>query len=192
MLKTFSGRNPSQDEGELRGFISLLKEEGVTRYLEIGSRHGDTFHEVMMNLPAGSVGVAVDLPGGLWGKAGSVKSLRAAAEDLRRRGYVVHVILGDSAAAPIISAVSDLGPFDAILIDGDHRYDGVKADWDNYRDLGRLIAFHDIVGEGQCEKLHNNPVEVPRLWREITAAHELTIEFISPESKMGIGVCVLP
>jgi hypothetical protein len=74
MLVTRSGRPPSQIEAELSGFIGLLQERNVRRYLEIGARHGDTFHEVMRSLPVGSVGVAVDLPGGLWGH---VKSRRA-------------------------------------------------------------------------------------------------------------------
>ena len=38
-LQTFSGRNPSQNEFELRSFIALLRDRGVTRYLEIGARH---------------------------------------------------------------------------------------------------------------------------------------------------------
>src|SRR5690606_15397754 len=66
MLKTFSGRQASQDEAELTGFLRLLQDRGVRRYLEVGARHGDTFHYLMTGLPVGSVGVAVDLPGALW------------------------------------------------------------------------------------------------------------------------------
>src|SRR5688572_15125983 len=96
MLQTFSGRNPSQDEFELTSFIALLRERGVRRYLEIGARHGDTFHEVMRNLPAGSVGVAVDLPGGLWGTDKSRSALKRAAADLNGRGYKASVLFGNS------------------------------------------------------------------------------------------------
>lgn len=151
MLKTFSGRNASQNEFELRGFIQLLQDRGVTRYLEVGARHGDTFHEVMTSLPAGSVGVAVDLPGGLWGKKTTGKSLQEAADDLRIKGYEIHVLLGDSTHSAVIERVAALGRFDAALIDGDHRYEGAKADWFNYGPLAELVAFHDIVGEGQAD-----------------------------------------
>lgn len=38
--------------------------------------------------------------------------------------------------------------FDLALIDGDHSYDGVRADWQNLRDVltdDAVIAFHDAV-----------------------------------------------
>lgn len=189
-MKTFSGRQASQNEKELRAFIALLNEQGATSYLEVGARHGDTFHEVMINLPAGSYGVAVDKPGALWGKASSVVSLHRAVEDLRDRGYIIDVVLGDSTSNAIIKHIERTAPFDAILIDGDHRYAGVKADWENYRTFAHLVAFHDIVGTGQIEKVHKNPVEVPKLWAEIKAQDESVLEFIDEGSLMGIGVCI--
>jgi hypothetical protein len=78
----------------------------------------------------------------------------------------------------------------AALIDGDHRYEGVKADWEAYRKVASIIAFHDIVGDGQAEKKTNIPVEVPRLWQEIKASGLRVREFIAPGSKMGIGVVI--
>lgn len=187
-LVTRSGRRPSQNEFELRSFIDLMLARQVTRYLEIGARHGDTFFEVMTSLPKGSKGVAVDLPGGMWGTDKSRASLEDACSDLRRRGYDVRCIFGDSRSAGIRQIVMVEGPYDAALIDGDHRYAGVKADWENYARFASLVAFHDIVGEGQAEKVHGNLVEVPRLWAELKAEHE-TVEFVDAGSKMGIG-CV--
>lgn len=156
--------------------------------MEIGARHGDTFYEVMTSLPVGSFGLAMDLPGGLWGTEKSVNSLKDAAKELRRIGYDVEMILGNSMSRKCITAAARYGPFDAVLIDGDHLYEGAKADWENYGPLGRLVAFHDIVGDGQAEKVHGNPVEVPRLWAEIKASGVETVEFVAPGSKMGIGV----
>ena len=186
MLKTFSGRNASQNEYELRSFIKLMQDRGVTSYLEVGARHGDTFHEVMSSLPVGSMGVAVDLPGGMWGKRKTEVSLQAVAADLRKKGYLIQVILGDSTSPAIVNAVFDAAPYGCALIDGDHRYDGAKQGWINYGCMAPMVAFHDIVGHGQAEKVHGNPVEVPRLWDEIK--HEDCIEFVDQGSAMGIGV----
>lgn len=186
MLKTFSGRRASQDEYELNSFIGLLKSESVTRYLEIGARHGDTFHEVMINLPVGSFGVAVDLPAGLWGKSGTETSLQKAVKDLRAKGYDVHMILGDSTSKEVIDKVLAFGGFDAVLIDGDHTFEGVSLDYKNYGEVAPLVAFHDIVGEGQAEKVNNNPVEVPRFWKEVK--DDKSLEFVGKDSKMGIGI----
>lgn len=187
MLQTFSGRNPSQDEFELRSLIALLRERGVTRYLEIGARHGDSFHEIMLGLPEGSTGVAVDLPGGLWGTEKSRQHLMRAAADLTRRGYKASVLFGDSQTAATRRLIVGRGPFDAILIDGDHTLAGVTADWQAYGGMAPLVAFHDIVGTGQREKVRGREVEVPILWQQIKAQHQ-TVEFVAPGSLMGIGV----
>lgn len=184
--ETRSGRRASQNAFEIGAFIDLLRARQVTRYLEIGARHGDTFFEVMLALPKSAKGVAVDLPGGMWGTAKSQKSLDAACADLRGRGYDAKAIYGDSNSAGIRQLVMIDSPYDAIMIDGDHRYEGVKADWENYGRYAPLVAFHDIVGSGQAEKVHGNPVQVPRLWNELRASHD-HVEFVDEGSAMGIG-----
>jgi predicted O-methyltransferase YrrM len=197
-LTTFSGRAPSQRADELLPFIDLLSARNVRSYLEVGARHGDTFHAVMSALPAGSVGVSVDLPGAAWGRDESRQHLIQAAADLRAKGYRTTTIFGDSRAADIIARAAEQGPFDAILIDGDHRYEGVTADWQNYGGMAPIVAFHDIVGHGRVGKSAAAPdgsraevtVEVPRFWSELKAAHRSGefIEFVGQGSAMGIGV----
>lgn len=198
MLTTFSGRNASQNEYELRSFITELRARNVHRYLEIGARHGDTFHEVMTSLPRGSIGVAVDFPGALWGINSSKRSLEKVVNDLNQRGYKTFALFGDSKSKETIDAVKRLGcldrdggegswHFDAALIDGDHTYDGVVADWENYAGCAPAIAFHDIVGADQFEKVTNRMVEVPKLWAQLKQQHA-HIEFIANDSKMGIGL----
>lgn len=188
MLTTFSGRRPSQNELELRGFIGLLAEHGVRRYLEIGSREGDTFHEVMLALPEGATGVAVDLPGGLWGKSSTRQQLPRAIEDLQLRGRKASCLFGDSQTDATKRLIVGRGPYDAALIDGDHTYAGVSRDWVLYRGIAPMVAFHDIVGDGCSDKHTGAQVEVPRLWAEIKDSGLRTVEFVSPGSKMGIGV----
>jgi cephalosporin hydroxylase len=187
-IKTLSGRNASQHPEELYPLIDLFKKHNVRRYLEIGARHGDTFHAIMSALPVGSFGVAVDLVAGPWGTSKSLKHLQLAGEDLTTKGREVQIILGNSRSPDIIERIAAFAPFDAILIDGDHRYDGVKADWLNYGSMAPIVAFHDIAGEGQHTKDGKAlPVEVPRLWNEIKDQFE-HVEFIGENTTMGIGV----
>lgn len=185
-MKTHSGRKASQRPDEIYPFIDLLVEEGVTSYLEVGARHGDTFYEVVTRLPKGSKAVAVDLPGGQWGHRSSRDALKKCVADLCKLGYDASVVFGDSRAAGTIQLVQGRGPYDAALIDGDHRYDGVKADWETYGPMADLIAFHDVAGEGVRQKTTGAAVEVPRLWREIRDDYQ-HVEFIGPDSLMGIG-----
>lgn len=165
-----------------------MKAEGVRSYLEIGARHGDTFFDVMVSLPVGARGVALDLPGGNWGTSKSANTLTVACDCLIGQGCDVKMILGNSRDPAVHARVAAAGPFDAVLIDGDHLYDGVAADWRNYGPMARIVAFHDIAGDGQVTKDGRAiPVEVPRLWAELkpTRRH---VEFVAPGSKMGIGV----
>jgi cephalosporin hydroxylase len=190
-MPTRSGRQGSQYVAELQPFIRLLQDRQVTSYLEIGARHGDTFFSVMTALPAGSLGVAVDLGGGPWGTPKSVAALRNAAADLRNRGYDVRVIFGNSQSKEVVDQVcASAESFGAVFIDGDHRYEGVKADWINYGGLAPIVGFHDIDGEGISSRQDRSmKVEVPRLWHEIKAEYA-TQEFICgvKDLRMGIGV----
>ncbi|MFO7971578.1 MAG: class I SAM-dependent methyltransferase [Desulfobacterales bacterium] len=182
-IRGFSGTSWPQYMKELQGFIALLKDGNVKSYLEVGCRHGDTFHAVGLALPKGSLLVAVDLPGALWGKKGggrhpkSDKSLYRAASDLEKRGQKAIVIIGDSHDSEVIKSVRKYAPFDAILIDGDHSFNGVRADWRNYGPMGILVAFHDI---------HAPKDKGASLFNELKQKYEYT-EF-AYYNKGGIGV----
>lgn len=181
---------PAQDMTEFASLLRLFLEFDVQSYLEIGCRSGGTFNVVMRVLPPGSTGVAVDLPDGNWGKPNSLNSLQRVVQELNHDGIDSKLLLGDSQSEEMIQKISELGPFDAVLIDGDHQYDGVKTDWENYGKIARLVAFHDVIGNGVFHASSGLPVEVPRLWREIIADGFETREFIRDGSNMGIGVVI--
>ena len=130
-----------------------------------------------------------DAPTGeVQGKADTEKSLRLVELKLNQIGYDASRVIGPSQSDATVDLIQGRGPYDAILIDGDHTYEGVKADWLRYQGMGRIIAFHDIVGTGQREKPTGREVEVPILWQEIKAQGFHTVEYVGPGSKMGIGV----
>lgn len=187
-LKTFSGESAVQIEYELDSFLNLIKRYGAKSYLEVGVGRGDTFHAVVSALPIGSRAVAVDLPAARWGFADGKHYLDRAIDDLRDKGYDVRLIEGDSKDIDIIEKAHDVGPFDIVFIDGDHSYDGVKSDWDNYGHLGEIVAFHDI----SYEKNENHPwggIDVKKFWDEIKRGKTF-IEFVESEGNMGIGIII--
>jgi hypothetical protein len=172
-----------QVRSEFRALLDLFAAEGVRSYLEVGAYRGGTFFRVMRSLPAGSLGVTV-------ASRGRPSPLADVGARLVRLGYRIETIFGDSRSPVTIEATRRLGPFDAILIDGDHSYEGVKRDWENYGPMAsRIVAFHDIA---EMHTTRNGfQVEVPRLWQELKASGRATREFIAPGSKMGIGAIVV-
>ena len=155
----------------------------ATSILEIGSRYGDTLVELAHAMPVKGFVVAVDLPGiQPWGYPDSENSLRENMNRLEEEGYVTRLIWGDSTNPMVIKAVRSLGNFDLVFIDGDHRYAGVKNDWENYGYLGKTVVFHDIIKHPDGAK---NAPEVWKLWQEIEGNKA---EFIGEASLMGLGI----
>lgn len=163
--------------------------QGSKSILEIGSRYGGTLIEFAKDQPERIV--SVDLPGyGPWGNSDSEPYLKAAIEMVRHQGIDAHLFLGNSRDPEIVEQVRELGPYDFIFIDGDHTYEGVKTDWENYGGMGKLIAFHDII---QPKAGENQALEVWRFWKELKEHFFIQSatkceEFMGPDSKMGIGL----
>lgn len=76
----------------------------------------------------------------------------------------------------VIDQVSEqFEKLDVLFIDGDHSYEGVKADWDSYRKLlgaGSIVIFHDygwaegvkkVVHENVMPYVHNHG-SLPNMW----------------------------
>jgi predicted O-methyltransferase YrrM len=75
-------------------------------------------------------------------------------------------------------------PIDFLMIDGDHRYEGVKSDFLLYSCLmkeGGLIAFHDILLHPQV-----SACEVEKLWKQISPLYQ-NITFTDPDDDRGWG-----
>jgi cephalosporin hydroxylase len=158
-----------QYPSELAAFIRLLKQENINSYLEIGSKFGGSFWQIVRTLPKGSRAVAVDLPHGDTSFKESQPHLEHCVKRLRNDcGYDTHLFLGDSTDPEIIERVMLLGPFDACLIDANHTEPYVRADWGNYGQLARIVAFHDIGYRRENRPLSKKyPIHVPLVWAEL-------------------------
>jgi len=172
----------NQDPAELVQFLALVKELGVKSYLEIGSRNGYSLWRVMQTIGQGGLGLSIDLSENRQTEA----NLRRTVADLRTEGLDVEVIFGNSRDPDVIARARKAGPFDLVLIDADHRYDGVAADFSDYAPLGRVVALHDIAApDGWMSDGHPN--EVGRFWREIKSRYA-GVEIVTPGACMGFGV----
>ena len=102
----------------------------------------------------------------------------------------VRVITGDSHQPRIWEEVSRtlaLGgdKLDFLFIDGDHSYEGVKADFEDYRKFvrpGGLVAFHDIK---DTEHHRYRGCFVAKFWQELKGEKR---EFCADSHWGGIGV----
>lgn len=104
----------------------------------------------------------------------------------------VKLLTGDSHAAEFKQRVAaELGgqKVDFLFIDGDHTVEGVKADYEDYREFvrpGGIIAFHDIV-----EKQPFETNQVHQFWQRIKAETAHIEEFINDPDQCGFGIGVI-
>jgi predicted O-methyltransferase YrrM len=179
----------SQSDYEIDAFIDVLRAEGVTRFLEVGSRFGGSLDRIARSMPVGSRVVSCDSGKGMGGgRLGAQRSLRQVVADLVADGYDAHLVIGHSQLPAIVSKVKAFGPYDAVFIDGDHQLKGVTQDWENYGTDAAIVGFHDIAWrEPEGFPSYAKKVEVPALWARLREQFEHH-EFIDHEYNYGIGV----
>jgi len=94
-----------------------------------------------------------------------------------------HTYWGDSDEAGYVEWRRRLPPIDLVLIDGDHRYRGVRRDFEINRALPhRFLAFHDISG------FHSATRGVARLWGELEGSK---LEICRPHRELGLSVTTM-
>jgi predicted O-methyltransferase YrrM len=182
----------NQRLAEWKAFTDLLKSKGFPRrILEIGTGLGGSAYSLSRIARPGSLIVTVD----------NSPLAREYVSIYQRPGRtrIVNVI-GDSHAPETLEHIGDaLGPgsVDLLYIDGDHSYEGVKADFENYKRFcrpGTLIAFHDIHPDhahSTGTQTLSNSGEVFKFWHELKSLHPRHQEFIEAPTQDGFGIGVI-
>jgi cephalosporin hydroxylase len=181
---------PMQSRSELKGAAQYFKEREPETFVEIGTARGGTLYTWSRAIPSISTLVSIDLPSEQTTAVNNTppKFLQSICEETVSN---VHCIRKDSQCDSTVEEVENLteNGIDVLFLDGDHTYEGVKSDFEQYKQIvseDGMIGFHDIVGADGPR----------RFWRELSNDY-VTKEFFAPEGritgdfKAGIGIVEL-
>jgi cephalosporin hydroxylase len=175
---------------EILGFLHLARAHAPATVVEIGTAEGGTNFLLSATLPDVSLKIGIDL------HVRNTRLLRAFGRPDCRQEFV-NGSSRDMATVEKVRRLLQSRPVDVLFIDGDHRYEGARADFDLYAPLvrpGGLIALHDIVPDYQTRYGRNTgrwAGDVPRLWQEVRARYAQTWEFVENPDQDGLGIGVV-
>ena len=165
-----------QIKKELHEFLKLLMDCGVKKVLQIGLGHWGSTH-FMLSLICDKV-VTVE-----YDRNNINRYVTGELTYNQNKELIIH---GDSTAhETIIRATSDY-QYDCLFIDGNHSYEYVKADYQNYISSvksGGICAFHDALVEG-------DRFGTPKVLKELKQKHD--IKYIIHSKNVGIAYFIKP
>lgn len=184
---------PTQIRSEIRALLRLLETQPPRRVLEIGTARGGTLFLLSRVATDDASLASVDLPGGEFG-GGYDRIWIPLLKALPRGRQTLKLIRADSHDPRTHEETRRwLGgePLDCLLIDGDHRFEGVRRDFLMYGPLvrpGGMIAIHDIV-PGPEDRVGG----VAKFWRVVKKTYQ-TRELVDDwgQGGWGIGVVEVP
>lgn len=174
-----------QNKIEITGLLEYLKRNTPEIIVEIGTKDGGNSFLFLKTLEKIDTYIGIDLMVKNYGKL----------KYLVKNDSNIFSIHSNSRFPEVIYIIKKLlkgRSIDFLFIDGDHSYEGVKADFEIYSPLvkeGGLIAFHDIVPD----KKANGSLwagEVHRFWQEIKDNYDYK-EFVEDHEQSGFGIGVI-
>lgn len=171
---------------ELSPFISFLRRRVLHTVVEIGTKRGGTFFVWCQIAQPDATIISIDLPGGPFGGGYKVEKLPRL-KGFGRPGQSLHFLRLDSHAPATRAALREIldgRAIDFLMIDGDHTYDGVRRDFEDYSPLVKhrgVIALHDITHHDRVPEC-----EVDQFWCELKRRYRHR-EFVAPGDDCGWG-----
>lgn len=160
-----------QVKEELRDFLILLLNNNVKKILQIGLGHFGSTQFCLSLICDKVVTVEYDI------KNISNYSNR----EMLYNQNVETFIFGDSTDPNVIKEVGNYCEFDALFIDGNHSYEFVKKDFENYSKFvknGGLVMFHDALMEGER-------YGTPKVLKELP--NNINLNYIKHSKEVGIA-----
>jgi len=171
-----------QNHKEIFEAAEFFKTLNVNNFMEIGTDQGGTF-AIWSKLANEGKRISVDLPHGAYGV--NTYDVNERDNYLRSLGSDVTMFHGSSHDELMKDKVRETlngTLLDFLFIDGDHTYEGVKQDYEMYKEFVKpegWIGFHDTK-DTEYHKLANCGVD--RLWSELKGNK---LDFIEPISNFG-------
>lgn len=173
---------------EFRELLKIYCKLKPIYVVEIGSFQGGTLWHWLKYAQPGAQVISID-PGPKGWKEVHQDFDKGIWQSWVPEGVTLHTIIGKSGDREVLASVRKICPrIDFLFIDGDHRYESVKRDYDDYGGLvqkGGVIALHDIV-----KKAKHPYYGVWRLFAHLKRKYR-TEQFVKMKPRVGSGIGVI-
>ena len=175
-----------QEKEEITQLAKIVYELQPKVVVEIGTKFGGTFK--IWNEVTNAKTISIDLVAGIHGGVTRDDVDNRNKSFINLYGSRCNFIEGDShqdLTYDLLINILKGQKIDFLFIDGDHTYEGVKQDYEMYKELvsdNGYIAFHDI---NDTQRHRDRYVYVGKLWNELIGEK---IEFNIGADWAGIGV----
>lgn len=177
-----------QIEQEILELLKFIRSAKPNNILEIGTARGGTLYLFTKVASDSATIMSVDLK----------IERKDLLSSFGRKQQTVSLLEADSRAKETIDRIQLHFPngIDLLFIDGDHSFEGVETDFNNYSGLvnpGGMIVFHDIVPDNETRYgviTGGWAGGVPEFWSQVKNRFQHK-EFVDDPDQDGLGIGVL-